>query len=169
MTNTSLEKQELKNGLFAVLGTVLLGLYGPWLFHGLGLNVPEASALGSLIGAVVGYGGGHFFLRRNAATAVPEITHPDVTAGLDDLRTSGTRGTDRGLGSQNVELTRQRIEEAFTRLAEHDADNIQVEVRNTKVVLKGTVHSWQDEAEAERIAFDMPGVQEVDNQLEVVR
>jgi osmotically-inducible protein OsmY len=60
---------------------------------------------------------------------------------------------------------KRRIEDALKRRAELDADRIVVEGRGSEVFLKGTVHSWAESAEAERVAWAAPGVTEVHNQL----
>jgi osmotically-inducible protein OsmY len=62
---------------------------------------------------------------------------------------------------------KRKIEEALVRSAETDAQRITVEVQGDKVVLKGTVRSWAEKREAERIAWSAPGVREVDNQITV--
>lgn len=60
-----------------------------------------------------------------------------------------------------------RIEEAFRRSAELDAERVQVEVEGDRVVLRGKVHSWAERDEAERQAWSAPGVREVKNLLTV--
>jgi osmotically-inducible protein OsmY len=60
---------------------------------------------------------------------------------------------------------KSRIEEAFRRSAELDAEAIQVNTRNGKVTLRGDVHSWSERAEAERTAKAAPGVTHVENLL----
>jgi len=45
---------------------------------------------------------------------------------------------------------KRKIEEAFRRSAEIDANRITVETNGTEVVLKGTVRSWAERQEAER-------------------
>jgi len=62
---------------------------------------------------------------------------------------------------------RGKIEEALKRYAELDAQRISVEVQGTKVILRGTVHSWAEKDEAERAAWRAPGVTEVDNMITV--
>jgi osmotically-inducible protein OsmY len=63
-------------------------------------------------------------------------------------------------------LTRQ-IQDALVRNAETDAERISVEVRGDKAILRGTVRSWAEKDEAERVAWSAPGVAEVENQITV--
>ena len=162
----SSEKQSLLKGVGVAMGECLFGLSGPFLLGRFGLNIPEGAAIGAAAGAFIGYAVTDLLLRyRNrkyGVSAVPEVTKPDVFSATDDLHTGGAYRTVSG------DLTKEVIEEALTKLPEYGRDQIRVEVRGPKVVLKGTVGSWIDEAEAERIAFDVPGIQEVDNRLEVV-
>jgi osmotically-inducible protein OsmY len=62
---------------------------------------------------------------------------------------------------------KRKIEEAFKRSAQLDADRIIVEARGSEVILKGSVRSWAEYAEAERAAWAAPGVTKVDNRLVV--
>lgn len=62
---------------------------------------------------------------------------------------------------------RRKIEEAFRRSAEIDANRITVEMHGDEVILKGTVRSWAERQEAERVAWTTPGVTKVDNRLVV--
>jgi osmotically-inducible protein OsmY len=62
---------------------------------------------------------------------------------------------------------KRKIQEAFRRNAEVDANRIQVESRGTEVVLKGTVRSWIEREEAERIAWSAPGVTRVVDEIVV--
>ncbi len=64
------------------------------------------------------------------------------------------------------ELKRQ-IEQALVRSAETDAQKITVEADGSKVVLRGTVRSWAEKQEAERVAWAAPGVTSVDNRITI--
>jgi osmotically-inducible protein OsmY len=63
---------------------------------------------------------------------------------------------------------KKKIEDALVRNAETDAERIQVEVRGSTVVLKGTVRSYAEKQEAARVAWSAPGVTSVENQISVV-
>lgn len=62
---------------------------------------------------------------------------------------------------------RSRIESAFRRTAELEAEKVRVETRDGKVTLRGTVRSWSERQEAERTAWAAPGVSSVVNQITV--
>ncbi len=61
----------------------------------------------------------------------------------------------------------RKIQDAFKRSAEVDAERISVEVRGSEVVLEGTVRSWIEREEAERVAWSAPGVTKVDDRIVV--
>jgi osmotically-inducible protein OsmY len=65
------------------------------------------------------------------------------------------------------EQIKRKIEEAFRRSAELDANRITVEATGSEVVLKGTVRSWAERTEAERVAWSAPGITKVDNRIVV--
>ena len=67
---------------------------------------------------------------------------------------------------QPSELQR-KILEAFKRNAEVDANRITVEANGSEVVLKGTVRSWIEREEAERVAWSAPGVTKVEDRIVV--
>ncbi|MET4424972.1 BON domain-containing protein [Bradyrhizobium sp. RT3a] len=69
----------------------------------------------------------------------------------------------------NLEPTeiKSKIMDAFKRNAEVDADHISVEANGGEVVLKGTVRSWIEREEAERVAWSAPGVTRVDDRIVV--
>lgn len=62
---------------------------------------------------------------------------------------------------------KNKIKEAFKRNAEVDADRIQIEANGGEVILKGTVRSWIEREEAERVAWSAPGVTEVEDRIVV--
>jgi osmotically-inducible protein OsmY len=62
---------------------------------------------------------------------------------------------------------KQKIQQAFRRSAEVDANQITVETSGGEVILKGKVRSWVERDEAERVAWRAPGVTKVDDRIVV--
>lgn len=62
---------------------------------------------------------------------------------------------------------KRKIDDAFKRNAEVDAQHITVEAEGNKVVLRGKVRSWAEREEAERVAWLAPGVMQVNNRITV--
>lgn len=62
---------------------------------------------------------------------------------------------------------KRKIAEALKRNAELDANRITVEASDNKVVLKGTVRSWIEREEAERVAWSAPGITRVEDRIVV--
>jgi osmotically-inducible protein OsmY len=62
---------------------------------------------------------------------------------------------------------KSRIETAFLRSAELDAQQLRVETRDGKVTLRGDVRSWSERQEAERTAWAAPGVTQVENLIAI--
>jgi osmotically-inducible protein OsmY len=62
---------------------------------------------------------------------------------------------------------KKKIQEAFKRNAEVDANRIIVETEGSEVILKGTVRSWIEREEAERVAWSAPGVTKVEDRIVV--
>ena len=61
-----------------------------------------------------------------------------------------------------------KIESAFARRAQLDANQIKVESTDTKVTLRGSVHSWDEKDDAEQAAWAAPGVTKVENNVMVI-
>jgi osmotically-inducible protein OsmY len=62
---------------------------------------------------------------------------------------------------------KRKIQEAFKRNAEVDANRIEVETSGSEVILKGTVRSWIEREEAERVAWSAPGITHVEDRIVV--
>jgi osmotically-inducible protein OsmY len=60
---------------------------------------------------------------------------------------------------------KRKIQDAFKRNAEVDANRVTVEADGSEVVLKGSVRSWIEREEAERVAWSAPGVTMVDDRI----
>jgi osmotically-inducible protein OsmY len=63
---------------------------------------------------------------------------------------------------------KEKIQDAFRRNAEVDANRITVEADGSEIILKGSVRSWIEREEAERIAWAAPGVTKVEDEIVVV-
>jgi osmotically-inducible protein OsmY len=62
---------------------------------------------------------------------------------------------------------KQKINAAFHRNATIDAGKINVETSGNKVILTGKVRSWMEKNEAENTAWLAPGVEKVENKIEI--
>lgn len=58
-----------------------------------------------------------------------------------------------------------KIRSAFVRRALADSSHIEVDSTDSKVVLRGSVHSWHAKEQAEQAAWSTPGVSKVQNDL----
>lgn len=62
---------------------------------------------------------------------------------------------------------KQKINAAFLRSATIDSEKINIEVSGQKVILKGKVRSWAEKNDAENAIWASPGVNKVENKLEI--
>ena len=60
---------------------------------------------------------------------------------------------------------KEKIKKEFERHALIDAQSISVEIKGASLTLKGQVQSWAEFKEASHIAWSIPGVSHVDNQI----
>jgi osmotically-inducible protein OsmY len=98
------------------------------------------------------------YQRREAQGVIRNLTGVRGITNLITMRPGDTPAPD---------YVKDRIVSAFLRSAELDARKITVTTDGGKVTLTGTVRSWVEAAEAERVAWSAPGVTEVDNRIVV--
>jgi len=96
------------------------------------------------------------FQREAAERAVRYLTG---VKGVSNLITVRARATPSDV--------KAKIKDALQRGAQFDADRITVEVDGGKVILRGTVRSYAESRDAERAAYNAPGVTTVENKLTV--
>ena len=89
----------------------------------------------------------------------------DVTSNLPNVKWVVNNITIKSQRNDKVE--REDIENALKRNWTLENRNIRVSVTDNKVTLNGTVHSWFQKDEASRLAWNAPGIYNVDNQLTV--
>ncbi|MFK3981858.1 BON domain-containing protein [Micromonospora sp. NPDC050397] len=89
-------------------------------------------------------------------------------------RLAGVRGVTNGIdvrptGQPTTDELERLVVNALVRSAETDVDRITIEVQGDLILLTGSVGSWQEREEAERVAWSAPGVAAVDNHIAVRR
>jgi osmotically-inducible protein OsmY len=85
-------------------------------------------------------------------------------------RLSGVRGVTNQIQLQIRPLAqpaevKNRIQAAFRRSVEIDARGIQVDAKDSTIILRGRVRTWAEREEAERAAWGAPGVLAVKDEL----
>jgi osmotically-inducible protein OsmY len=96
------------------------------------------------------------FQKEAAESAVRNLTGVTGVSNLIQVKPS--------ISSTEV---KKKIEEALQRMAQVDAQQIQVETTDGKVILKGKARSWAEREEAEKAAWRAPGVSQVEDQIRV--
>jgi len=79
----------------------------------------------------------------------------------------GVRNSIKIRPSLAPEDIKHRIEGAFRRLAQVDADRIVVDTAGSEVTLRGEVRSWAEREQAQHTAWSAPGVTNVKNELAI--
>lgn len=67
----------------------------------------------------------------------------------------------------SADEVRQKIMAAFQRSATIDAGRLTIDASGSKVTLSGNVRSWAERADAERAAWNAPGVTAVENRVSI--
>lgn len=94
------------------------------------------------------------FQRELASKAIQRLV--GVTRIINNLRVK------TGISVKNME---QALARAFHRSATVDSKAIKIEAVGDKIILRGTVRSLAESADAEKIAWSTPGVMHVENNL----
>ena len=97
------------------------------------------------------------FERRSAKTAIEDLV------GIRGI-TNNIRVKSHLIDEKDI---KQKITAAFHRSANLDASTIRVDTTGNTVRLYGTVRSWAEKEEAEKVAWASPGVYNVENQISI--
>jgi osmotically-inducible protein OsmY len=121
-------------------------------------------------------GGSSYYNRDNDSRNWWDKTKDEVSGWFGDENAQQRRSTDqqnqhRGKGPKGYTRTDERIkEDVHERLTEDgmiDASEIEVDVKNGEIFLKGTVKNRQEKRRAEDIVEDISGVKNVENHIKV--
>jgi osmotically-inducible protein OsmY len=85
-------------------------------------------------------------------------------------RLSGVRGVSNLIEIKSrpfVSETERRIEAALRRVMGDDAEDIQIKLQGTRVILEGEVRTWHQRDKAEWAAWAAPGVTAVEDRLQI--
>jgi osmotically-inducible protein OsmY len=92
-------------------------------------------------------------------------------AAMDAVRyLTGVTGVSNGMTIKarvSPKDVKDKIKAAFHRSAEIDARRVEIEARDGKVILHGSVRSWAEREEAQQAAWAAPGVTAVENEIMV--
>jgi len=140
--------------------------YGSGSSSGAGPRNEYFGSRGDFGGASGGYGSGY----SGASSGENWGSSIGRSSGIGE---SGRFGSYAGRGPRNYQRSDERIrEEVNERLTDDprvDASDIEVEVRNGEVTLRGRVEERRDKRTAEEVIENLPGVKDVKNELRVER